>query len=190
MLKLSARPRLHACLAIALLLTAAARAYSIEEIARVDGLLRVLEQRLQLSDLVARSKWTSGTPIEDTAREAKVLSDFQAQATSQGLDAEVARVLMRAQIEASKIRQRQLFAEWKARRLGPFSNPPDLASEVRPRLDEISRQLMAAIRSAGPVLHDHPELVRWRAEILWGAGMDSPRRRAIAPFSSSSLTSG
>ena len=160
-------------------LTALANAYSVSEIARIDRLLQVLDQRLRISDQVARAKWNSRAPIEDAAREAQVLEGFAQQAASAGLDSDWAREIMRAQIEASKIRQRQLFQQWRIRRQPAFTNPPDLASEIRPQLDDLSVRLLESLRQTRPLLDHDPSLLHWRAGIVWGEDPDLARLRAL-----------
>lgn len=161
------------------LLTALAHAYTISELAQVDRLLGVLDQRLRISDQVARAKWNSRAPIEDAVREAQVLEGFAQQAASAGLDPDWARQIMGAQIEASKIRQRQLFQQWRARRQPAFADPPDLASEIRPQLDDLSVRLLESLRQTRPLLDHDPSLLHWRAGIVWGEDPDLARRRAL-----------
>jgi chorismate mutase len=159
-----------------LLLAPVASAYTIDEIARADNLLRLLDERLRISSLVAQAKWNSGGPIEDVAREAQVVEAFVTRSRESGLDEMVALPFMRAQIEASKVRQRALFHKWRERRQPPFAKPPDLVEEIRPRLDALTFKLRDALLRSMPL---DPALLAWRAEVLWGASPDPARTRAL-----------
>lgn len=165
--------RLLICL---LLLAPAARAYTIEEIARADLLLRLLDERLRLSGLVAQAKWRSGSPIEDLTRERQVIEAFVGRAQEQGVNATSASAFMRSQIEASKMRQSALFKQWRRRREPAFANPPDLVQEIRPRLDDLNFKLCEALLRASPL---DVALLSWRAEVLWGSPLDPARARAL-----------
>src|SRR3982751_2159773 len=79
------------------------------DLAPVDRLLTLINERLSYMDDVARNKWNSGAPIEDLAREAQIIADIGAQSPSYGLSPDVAKEFMRAQIEASKIIQHRRF---------------------------------------------------------------------------------
>jgi chorismate mutase len=161
---------------------AAATAATIAEIARIDALLSVLDQRLRIAEQVARAKWNSGSPVEDLEREGKVKASFASQAASAGLDGVWAQQVMAAQIEASKIRQRQLIAQWTSERRPPFARPPDLARDVRPQLDRLESDLIAALVGARPVLDQDPTLLAWRVQVRWGARPDPARIRAVFPL--------
>ena len=182
---LKVRPGLnHRCL-LALWLfvcTASVQAQTVAEIAKVDKLLAVLTQRLELADGVAQAKWNSGAPIEDLAREEQVLQRFREDASASGLDTELARRVMLAQIEASKVRQRELFRQWRARRLPLFANPPNLATEIRPQLDALSARLLQSLRDTEPTLRTYPELLNWRASIVWGNRPTLAEKVSLDPF--------
>ncbi len=110
------------------------------------ALLEVCRQRLLLALPVAQAKWNSGTPLTDTAREAEVERAFVQQAQGQGVAASLAQRCIRAQIDASKQLQAAWQARWRAAGQGPFVPAPDLAREVRPKLDALTPQLLAALR--------------------------------------------
>jgi chorismate mutase len=159
-----------------LLLSPAAKAYTIEEIAQADNLLRLLDQRLRISELVAQAKWRSDSPIQDLTREQQVIEAFVTRAGEAAVEPALAGAFMRAQIEASKVRQRALFDQWWRSRRSAFANPPNLAREIRPRLDALSLEMVNALQQAGSL---EVALLRWRAEVLWGAAPDPARARAL-----------
>jgi hypothetical protein len=65
-----------------------------------------------------------------------------------------AQAFFRAQIEASKIVQHELFDDWEASKRGPFPDAPDLASVTRPRIDRINADLMRALADNYAILTD------------------------------------
>ncbi|MFD7246577.1 chorismate mutase [Streptomyces massasporeus] len=114
----------------------------------VHGLASVTDlfaQRLLLADRVAAAKYGTDTPIDDPAREAQILADVRSRAAGLGLDPDAVAAVFRDQIEANKLVQRGLHARWDA---NPGERPterPDLAKEVRPALDRITTELLAAL---------------------------------------------
>ena len=60
----------------------------------------------------------------------------------------------RAQIEAAKAIQRDLFARWVAAKQGPFADAPDLPTVTRPRLDALTPRLLRELAMAWPALSD------------------------------------
>lgn len=102
-------------------------------------------QRLLLADKVAAAKYGTGTPIDDPAREAQILADVRSRAAGLGLDPDNAAAVFRDQIEANKLVQRGLHARWDATPGERPTQRPDLANEVRPALDRITTELLAAL---------------------------------------------
>ncbi|TSD98642.1 chorismate mutase [Gordonia rubripertincta] len=78
----------------------------------LTGLTDAIAGRLALADTVAASKWASGAPIDDPAREQVVLDTVSQLALARNLDPAYVRNVFRDQIEASKTVQRGLFARW------------------------------------------------------------------------------
>jgi chorismate mutase len=89
-------------------------------------LIGLVEERLRLMRAVAESKWNSGAPVEDGAREERVIAGIVMLAPSYGLDARQAATFFRAQIEAAKCVESALIARWAAARAAPFAAPADL----------------------------------------------------------------
>jgi chorismate mutase-like protein len=107
---------------------------------------RLIDRRLALSVDVARYKWNTGGKIEDATREAQVIDDLKAQAVALGLPADWAARFFRAQIEASKIVQRDLFIRWDKEGAGHFTEVPDLVRAIRPQLDALTPQILRALK--------------------------------------------
>ncbi|MDQ0746765.1 chorismate mutase [Streptomyces africanus] len=105
----------------------------------------LLAQRLLLADKVAAAKYGTDTPIDDPEREARILDDVRARAAGLGLDPDAVAAVFRDQIEANKLVQRGLYARWDAHPAERPTERPDLAKEVRPALDRITTQLLAAL---------------------------------------------
>jgi chorismate mutase len=122
------------------------------ELESVERLVSLVEQRLSLMDGVARSKWTSGAPIEDLPRERQIISAIGGEASAYGLERAFVEEFFRAQIEASKVIQRARFATWTASRQPPFAQPPDLQREIRPQLDALNPALLHALADAQAAL--------------------------------------
>lgn len=114
----------------------------------------LLAQRLALMPDVARHKWNTRSPIDDPAREREILAGLRRDAEALGLPAPWAEQVFRAQIEAAKVIQRDLFARWEAAGQGPFTGVPDLATVLRPRLDALTTELLRTLAAAWPALSD------------------------------------
>ena len=167
--------------------TLSSHAQSVAEIAKVDRLLAVLARRLELADGVAQAKWNSGSAIEDPEREEQVLQRFTDEASRFGLESELARRVMRAQMEASKVRQREHFRHWRGQRRAPFTSPPNLATEIRPQLDQISMDLLQSLRDTESTFRTYPELLSHRAAIVWGNRLSPAQNVSLEPFKVRSL---
>ncbi|MFR9727748.1 chorismate mutase [Saccharopolyspora sp. MS10] len=117
-----------------------------------DGLTRIVRlarERAVLSDQVAASKFGSGKPVTDSAREAVVVDTARADATRDGVDPEWAARVFRDQIAASTHVQNELLRQWREHPDQRPSRQPDLA-QVRPQLDRIGDELIAALKTATP----------------------------------------
>lgn len=114
---------------------------------RIFGLVT---ERLRLAREVAWTKFHSGAPIHDPAREAAMLARIVEQAGAAGVDPARAETFFRAQIAASRLEQETLIARWKtAPETRPAHLPRDLISDLRPALDALTPRMIAAL-PAGP----------------------------------------
>jgi chorismate mutase-like protein len=120
----------------------------------IESLRALIDARLLLATDVAEFKWNHHVPIEDTAREAQVIAALGHQASGQGVPQAWAEGFFKAQIEASKIVQNELFQGWDVLRHGQFPDAPDLAAVTRPKLDRITELLLRALAENWPVLSD------------------------------------
>jgi len=109
-------------------------------------LLTLINKRLQVAPLVAKSKWNSKAPIDDPVREKVILDSVKVKAEKMDLNAQLATDFFQAQFEAGKMEQRRLHQEWQAQNQGLFDPAPDLATEVRPVLDSLTPQLLKELK--------------------------------------------
>tara|TARA_B100000378_G_scaffold32799_1_gene24541 strand:+ start:2223 stop:2849 length:627 start_codon:yes stop_codon:yes gene_type:complete len=141
---------LRAIILVILVLGAAYQARSAEpaDDARpvVDHLLKLVDERLAIASDVAEAKWNSGDPIDAPAREAKIVDRVVVEATRAGVDASFALEFFRHQFDASKLIQHRLHDRWQRTKHPPFDAPPSLAEYIRPKLDQLTPQLIESLR--------------------------------------------
>ena len=144
-------------------------------------LLGLMRQRLAVMPAVAKWKWTHGKPVTYANREAALLADLRARGERAGLDPAFTEAFFTAQFDAAKQIQADDFRRWKAEGRGPFADAPDLATELRPRIDELNTALIAALSR---VSTDTATDFRRRADrVMVGPGITSAvRATAIGPL--------
>jgi chorismate mutase len=147
-------------------------------------LLDLMNQRLAVMYDVARAKWNTKSPAEDAARERVVLDSVAERGKEFGLDPATTRAFFAAQIEAAKMIQRAAFAMWQAEGRGPFPDAPDLARDIRPKIDDLGRKLLAALAEFQRAERLPSTELRQRAEArLVGPGVTPEvRAEAIRPL--------
>jgi chorismate mutase-like protein len=121
---------------------------------QLEPLRQLIDQRLSMMADVAKFKWNTRTPIEDLPREALIVAGFTKQATDLGIDAGLASTFFKGQIEAAKTLQREYFAKWQSEGADQFSNVPDLAKEIRPKLDALTPRMLKALAEGQALLKD------------------------------------
>ena len=107
----------------------------------VDPLMNGILKRLAISEAVARNKYSSGKPVQDTPREQALLDSMGERAGQYGLTPAQARTFFRIQIEAGKLVQTALLARWAREGSAP-GEPVDLSTRLRPALDKLGTSLM------------------------------------------------
>ena len=116
----------------------------------IQSLVQTSAQRLQIAEKVALAKWYSGARVEDTSREAEVIQKAVNEGKSMGLETTQVEDFFKAQIEANKLIQYSLLADWQREGRAPGNAPVDLVKEIRPQLDEIETRLIRELKqSAG-----------------------------------------
>ncbi len=112
---------------------------------KIDALIKVTRARLLLAKDVAQVKWNTQAEITDTAREEQVIAAFVTQAAKAGVDTALAKHYISKQIIASKMVQIELHQLWQKQGQGKFTPVVDLAKDVRPQLDALTPQMIAAL---------------------------------------------
>jgi len=118
-----------------------------------DQLQRLVEtsaERLAIAEQVALAKWDSGAPVEDEAREAKVISDAVKVGEARGLKSDEVSQFFRAQIEANKLVQYSLLADWRRIGKAPEHQAVSLAS-LRPKLDQLELEMIDELSGAATI---------------------------------------
>jgi chorismate mutase len=128
--------------------------------AALAPLLGSISERLTLADQVALTKWDSGKPIQDSPREQQVIAAAARLAPGYKLDADDVSRFLAAQIEANKLVQYALIANWHAAGKAPDSARPDLATQIRPRLDQLQVQLLQDYAAFAPY-RQAPDCPEW-----------------------------
>jgi chorismate mutase len=127
------------------LLISAGRVASGETVEPLRSLVETSAQRLLIAEKVALAKWDSGTAVEDAPREAQVIQKAVKDGNAIGLDSTQVEAFFQGQIEASKLIQYGLLADWQRDGRAPEHAPVNLIKEVRPQLDEIDKRLIAEL---------------------------------------------
>jgi chorismate mutase len=127
------------------------RAYPQHAEDRLQPLVETSTRRLALAEQVALAKWDSGAPVEDASREAQVIASATKAGESRGLDPVWVSNFFKAQIEANKLVQYSLLAEWRRLGKAPDHTPVSLAGEIRPALDKVEVVLIAELAEAAEI---------------------------------------
>jgi chorismate mutase len=138
--------RIKAALLIAMVaISAAGVCYAQAPTDHLTQLVELSARRLVIGEQVALSKWESGGSVADAPREEKVIANAVKAGQAKGLDASVVSQFFRAQIEANKMVQYALLAEWRRAGRAPDHKPVDLRGTIRPELDELGAELIAEL---------------------------------------------
>ncbi|SIR71217.1 chorismate mutase [Pseudacidovorax sp. RU35E] len=145
--------RIPGLLALAALLTACAAPSGEPPSCDVSRLVELGAKRLDISRQVALAKWDSGHPVADPPgdpREAQVIAAAAQEAAEHGVAPERANAFFADQIEASKLIQIGLIAQWHRSGGAPREPRADLRTALRPALDMLRPALIDALKSAEP----------------------------------------
>lgn len=119
-----------------------------------------MSERLDIADLVALTKWDIGKSIQDSPREQQVIANAAKSALDYKLDADDVSAFLAAQIEASKLVQYALVAQWHAAGKAPDTARPDLVVHIRPQLDALQGRLLNAFAAFAPY-RKNPDCPGW-----------------------------
>lgn len=137
--------KLKRFLALSALLIWGMRVATGETDPTLQPLVEASAQRLTMAQKVALAKWDSVAAVEDIAREALVIQAAVKEGSAIGLDSSQVEAFFRAQIEANKLIQYSLLADWLRAGGAPEHASLDLVKDVRPQLDEIEKRLIAEL---------------------------------------------
>ena len=177
MLRFPRLPHLSTCTLIGLLAGGAHAETPSPAPEPLQPLLATINERLNIADQVALTKWDSGKPIQDSTREAQVIANARKIAIEKKVDADEAAELIAAQIEANKLVQYGLIAQWQAARNAPDVPRPDL-NQIRPKLDELQSRLLQQYADFVPYRVD-PECPNWLAKERSGLIKDALHGQAL-----------
>jgi chorismate mutase len=120
-------------------------AYAQNAVEQLQPLVETTAHRLMIGEQVALAKWDSGKAVEDAPREAQVILGAVKDGVAKGLDAASVSNFFNAQIEANKIVQYALLADWYRAGKAPEHAPVNLVKNIRPQLDEVQKSLIAEL---------------------------------------------
>ncbi|MGE8189627.1 chorismate mutase [Pseudomonas sp. NPDC086278] len=157
-------PRFLSCAALSLFIGGAQADASSPPPDALQPLLVTMNERLNIGDLVALTKWDSGKlKVQDSTREAQVIDNARKVAAERKLDPDEVADLIAAQIEANKLVQYGLFAQWQAAGKAPDTPRPDLIKQIRPQLDALQNRLLQQYADFEPYRKD-PNCPGWLAK--------------------------
>jgi chorismate mutase len=120
-------------------------------IRRLRPLVETSAERLAIAKQVALAKWDTHAAVEDTPREASVIMSAVKEAEGKGLASKFVADFFKAQIEANKVVQYSLLAEWHRVGSAPVHSPMNLATGVRPALDKLQMQLIGELADTADI---------------------------------------
>jgi chorismate mutase len=121
------------------------------DINKLQPLVDTSARRVAIATQVAFAKWDSGAPVEDEAREEQVIAAAVREGEAKGLNRTFVSQFFRAQIEANKLVQYSLLADWHRIGAAPRHEPTNLTTTVRPELDQVQRELISELVDTMPI---------------------------------------
>lgn len=122
--------------------------------AQLPPLITAMEQRLEIANDVARSKWHSGKPVQDSERERQVIQNAESRAGEFKLPPDDIREFMTAQMEANKMVQYARIEQWRETGHSPEKPESGLTDGIRGRLDALLPLLMQSYSAFQPYRSD------------------------------------
>ena len=118
---------------------------------KLQPLVETSARRLAIAKQVALAKWDSQAPVEDAAREARVIATAIRAGESRGLAPVEVSNFFTAQIEANKLVQRSLLAQWRRAGKAPPHTGANLVSAVRAELDQLETALIVELADTADI---------------------------------------
>jgi cyclohexadienyl dehydratase len=144
----------------ALPLCATAQSRFIDGQAGTASLFHAMDERLALMPAVAAYKWNNRAPIVDPERERVVAQRAGDLARTMGLDGEAVRGLFELQILVARDVQSALHGRWRDRGYDFGTDVPSLDGTIRPRLDQITGEILRALYLTAPVPQPGPQVLQ------------------------------
>jgi chorismate mutase len=117
---------------------------------QVQRLVATSAERLAIAEQVALAKWDTGAPVEDETRELQVINHAVIAGKARGLKPDEVSRFFRAQIEANKLVQYSLLADWRRVGRAPNHQPVSL-SLLRPRLDQLQIEVIGELSDTASI---------------------------------------
>jgi serine protease Do len=156
-----------------------------EALAQTERLMNLMQQRLKLMKDVASAKWQTKQTGADPKREQELLDSLVEQGKKLGLSADAVRGFFTAQFDAAKQIQQSFFDTFQKDKV-ELKNVPDLQKDLRPKLDQVSQDLLATFAQLQPHLSNPAVQQRLRdraSALLAGDGItEAVRNRALEPL--------
>jgi cyclohexadienyl dehydratase len=166
-----------------LALTAGARAgeHFSSAAERLDSVFRLADERMSLMPAVAAYKWQAQAAIADPERERAVTTRAVAMARTMGLAPAGVRAVFDSQVRAARESQMRLHDAWRAHGFDFPAPIPDLARDLRPKLDRLSGDFLRALYLAAPELERTDFAAPARIDTLRAPGWtDGDKRELLA----------
>lgn len=145
-------------------------------------LVELMGERLIVSQDIAWAKYREGLPVQDRRREREVLRAAVAQARKLGISPGRAKAFFQAQLAASREVQSELIRSWKQGQALPARAPKSLERELRPRMDQLTSQLVVQLAAVGETARGR-ELARQAERYFLALGIPrDPALKAIRPL--------
>lgn len=130
-----------------------AQGFSRAQVGRIDRLLQLIQQRLDLAPGIAETRWRTMARIEDSANDQAMVESAKTRSARIGLQPALAVRFTEAQIEAGKIIQTARHRYWAADpALAPQRDKNADAFKSSSADPEVGPDLLTAVRDAAPVL--------------------------------------
>jgi len=118
---------------------------------KLQPLVETSARRLAIAKQVALAKWDCQAPVEDAAREAQIIATAIKVGESRGLAPVDVSNFFRAQIEANKLVQHSLLAEWRRAGKAPPHPRVNLVNAVRAELDQLETALIVELADTADI---------------------------------------
>ena len=154
-----------------------------DEASLLTRLLQRVDDRLALMPLVASAKWQRQQAIADPAREAAVTAAAGERAQQLGLDRASVEGFFAVQIRLARDVQSRATAHWDSAGYDGVTPVPDLARDLRPRIDRLTGDLLGSLYLLAPYATSPGFAARVAAaaeSVLPAARWSSADRQALA----------